>query len=58
MKVAVVLCFAASLAVAAAVPPPGGFGGYMPPRKSLSLVNHILFSVIYVNLIDHNSMYL
>ncbi|ROT81017.1 hypothetical protein C7M84_000222 [Penaeus vannamei] len=31
MKVAVVLCFAASLAVAAAVPPPGGFGGYMPP---------------------------
>ncbi|XP_037777522.1 classical arabinogalactan protein 4-like isoform X2 [Penaeus monodon] len=31
MKVAVVFCFAASLAVAAALPPPGGFGGAVPP---------------------------
>ncbi|XP_037777520.1 PPE family protein PPE2-like [Penaeus monodon] len=31
MKVAVVLCFVATLTVAAALPPPGGFGGFMPP---------------------------
>ncbi|ROT81018.1 hypothetical protein C7M84_000223 [Penaeus vannamei] len=30
MKAVAVFCFAASLAVAAALPPPGGVGGFMP----------------------------
>ncbi|XP_042891148.1 oleosin-B6-like [Penaeus japonicus] len=34
MKAAVVFCFAASLAVAAALPPPGGFGGFAPPAPA------------------------
>ncbi|XP_063587062.1 uncharacterized protein LOC134764404 [Penaeus indicus] len=39
MKVAVVLCFVATLTVAAALPPPGGFGGAMPPAAAGAFVH-------------------